>query len=1042
MSITDISIKRSSLIIVIFAALILGGLFSYQKLSYELMPAFSMPTLVITTPYPGASPTDVEQSVTKKIEDVVSGLSELKSTSSSSYESFSMIIAEFKSGTDIDAKQQEAQRKINNILSQLPEGVKTPSISKVTPSDAPVMQLTAVSKMGEKEFFDIIDKEIKPQLQQIKGIGEINILGGTEREIKVNVNKDKLSAYGIPLHMVTQAIVSANLDFPTGKVKGEDNQITVRLAGKFSSIDQIKNLVLLNAPNGSKVKVSDIADVQDGIKDQKVINRFNGLEGVGLIIKKQSDANAVEISKEVKAQIAKVEKKYESQGLKIIIADDTSDFTLESADAVIHDLIIAVILVALVIFLFLHSIRDSLIVLISIPASLISTFIAMYLLGYSLNLMTLLAMSLVIGVLVDDSIVILENIHRHLAMGKNKVQAALDGCKEISFSATAITFVIVVVFVPIALVNSSISAVLRQFSLTIVVSTLMSLFVSFTLVPFLYSRFGKKVTIDKSKLLHRFMLWFESGVEKLIKWYENSLKWVLTHKRLSGVALLVLFMITGFIASLGITGQEMVAAGDRGKIIMKLEYDKNITLAQNNIQTRAIEDYVLAMPEVVSVYANVGGASGSITGIGGVNSENRTEITLELVKPENRALSSEKFMIQLCKEIEKKFPGIKVNSKVIGMMAEEEPIQIVLSSEDKTVLMQTAQRLKNTIKQMPGANDVSVSVEEGNPELNINIDREKMAVMGLNMGIVGATLQNAFTGNTDAKFRDGQNEYDINIRLDAFDRKNITDVSGFMFQNSSGENITLSQFANITQSSGPSMLERKNRRSSVTVKSNVLGITSGKMAANINKAIEKEPLPSSVDMKWTGDLERQGESFSSLGIALVAALILIYLIMVALYNSFMHPFVVFFSIPVALIGAIIGLNLTMGSLSLFTMMGLIMLLGLVTKNGILIVDFTNKLKEKGMHTFEALLEAGKERLRPILMTSIAMILGMVPIAVASGAGAEWKNGLAVVLIGGLTSSLILTVFVVPMAYLIMEKIMLKVQKKKSLPEVQNLSEAI
>jgi len=1028
MSITEISIKRSSLIIVIFAVLLLGGLFSYQQLSYELLPSFSPPTLVIATPYPGASPTDVEQSVTKKIEDVVSGLSQLKNTVSQSYEGLSVIIAEFKTGTDVDAKQQEAQRKINNILSQLPDGVKTPSISKITPGDQPIMQLTAVAKMGDKEFFDLIDKEVRPQLQQIEGVGEITLKGGLEREIKVNVNKDKLATYGIPLSMVTQVINSSNLDFPTGKVKNKEDQITVRLVGKFTSVNQIKDLVLVNLPNGSTIKVSDVSEVEDGVKEQKIINRFNGLEGIGVVIKKQSDANAVEISKQVKVKISEIEARYAAQNVKIIIADNTADFTLEAANAVMHDLIIAVILVALVIFLFLHSIRDSLIVLISIPASLISTFIAMYLLGYTLNLMTLLAMSLVIGILVDDSIVILENIHRHLAMGKNKVQAALDGCKEIMFSATAITFVIVVVFAPIALINTVIGDILRQFSITIVVSTLMSLFVSFTLIPFLYSRYGKKVNIDKSNWLHSIMFWFESFIEKINKWYVSKLGWVLTHKRISASVVILLFVITGYIMSLGITGQELVAIGDRGKLLMKIEYDKSTTLTSNNLQSRKIENYLMAKSEVVSVFANVGGASGSVTGAMGINSENKTELTIELVKAEERKLTSEHYMINVCKEIESKFPGIKVNATVVGMMAEEAPIQIVLSSENKVGLMSAAENFKNTIKKMPGANDVSVSVEEGNPELSINIDRDKMARLGLNMGMVGATLQNAYTGNTDAKYRDGLNEYDINIRLDAFDRKSITDVASFGFQNNAGEKITLSQFATINQSSGPSMLERKNRRSSVTIRSNILGITSGKMADNINKEIAKNPLPSSVDMKWSGDLERQSDSFGALAIALLAALILAYLIMVALYNSFVHPFVVFFSIPVALIGAILALNLTMSSMSIFTMLGLIMLLGLVSKNGILLVDFTNKLKEKGMDTYSALLEAGKERLRPILMTSIAMIIGMIPIAMATGAGAEWKNGLAVVLIGGLTSSLILTVFVVPMAYLGMEKLMSKFKK--------------
>jgi len=1032
MTLTEISIKRPSLIIVIFTILILGGIFSYKQLSYELMPPFTVPTLVISTPYPGASPTDVNQSVTKKIEDVITGLSQIKTTSAQSYEGVSVVIAEFENSADMNEKQQEAQRKITNILGTLPEGVRAPVVTKVSPSEEAIMRITVVAKMGDREFYDLIDKEVLPQLKQIDGIGDISVTGGLQREIKVNVDKAKLSSFGIPLSLVTQVVNSANLDFPTGKVKNANDQITVRLAGKFNSVEQIKDLVIATNPKGGNIRLADLAEVEDGLKEQKTINRFNGIDGIGLTITKQSDANAVEISKNAKERFEKIEKQYTSSGLKFNIGQDASDMTLDAVDAVTHDLIMAILLVALVILVFLHSLRDSMIVLIAIPTSIISTFIAMYFFGYSLNLMTLLAMSLVIGILVDDSIVVLENIHRHFAMGKSKRQAALDGRNEIGFSALAITMVDVVVFLPIALVDSVIGDILRQFSVTIVVSTLMSLFVSFTLTPFLYSRFGKKVKLDRAKKMHIPLFWFDTLVENVISWYVSKLTWVLNHKRISAAVVALMFIITGYVMSLGILGQEMVANGDGGRFTMKLEYDKNITLAQNNVRTRAIENYLSGQPEIVSVLSNVGGSSDNfITEMAGISNENKSVITVKLVDEEKRNVSTEKFMISMRQQLEKQYPAVKINCAMIGIMAgSADPIMLILSSEDHDAMMHTAEHLKTIIDRLPGANDASITVQEGNPELNIQIDRDKMAGLGLNMGQVGMSLQNAFTGNTDAKYRDGLNEYDINIRLDAFDRNSLTDVSGFIFQNNKNEKITLSQFATIKQSSGPSMVERNNRRTSVTVKCNLLGITSGELAKNIDEEIAKANFPANVEIKWAGMVQQQGDSFTSLGLALLAAIILVYLVMVALYNSFVQPFIVFFSVPVALIGAFLALNITMGSMSIFTMLGLIMLLGLVSKNGILIVDFANGLKAKGMDTYSALIEAGKERLRPILMTTIAMVFGMIPIAIASGPGAEWKNGLAVVLIGGLTSSLILTVFIVPMAYLSVEKIQQKFSKKR------------
>lgn len=1023
MSLTEIAVKRPSLIIVIFSVLMLGGLFTYTKLNYELLPDFDTPTLVITTQYTGASPVDVEQSVTKKIEDVMSGIDRVKSILSQSYEGASVISVEFSAGTDMDDKQQEAQRKINNILSDLPDDVESPSISKVSPSDRPIMQLTAISKMGTQEFYDLVDDEILPQIQQIEGIGETRLQGGQEREIKVNVDKDKLVYYGISLSQVTQAINNANLDFPTGKVKSKTDQMTVRLAGKFTNLEQIRSLGITTASNGSTIRVEDVADVEDGVKEQTVLNRFNGQDGIGITIKKQSDANAVEISRQVKEQIVSLEKKYAAQDLKVIVADDTSDFTLESADAVTHDLIIAIVLVAAVMLLFLHSLRDSIIVLVAIPASLLTTFIAMYLFGYSLNLMTLLAMSLVIGILVDDSIVVLENIHRHLHMGKNKVQASLEGRAEIGFSAIAITMVDVVVFAPIALINTTIGDILRQYSVTIVVSTLMSLFVCFTLTPWLASRFGRVTHLNASNWLHKPLIWFESLITSLTNAYARQLQWTLRHKLTTTLAVVGAFAATGYVMSLGILGQEFVSAGDRGKFTVNLEYDKNTPVSQNNLYTREIENYLLSQPEVLTVFSNVGGASSrGFASVANVGNENKTELTVGLVDKEQRTLTTELYMLQVRNVIEGKYPGTEVSVSVVGITSSDEPIQIVLNSDNRTELMDAAHKLEKMIEQMPGANDVSVSVEDGNPELSVDIDREKMAQLGLNIFTVGSTLQNAYTGNTDAKFRVGTQEYDINVRFDEFDRNNPADVEDITFLNNQQKIIPLTQFADIRQSSGPSMLERKNRRTSVTIKSNVLGTTSGVMANNINLALQKDPLPPSVEMKWTGDIERQADSFSALGMALGAAIILVYLIMVALYDSFIYPFVVLFSIPVALIGAFIALNLAMSSMSIFTMLGIIMLLGLVLKNGILLVDFANQKKEEGYTTYNALIASGKARLRPILMTTIAMVIGMLPIALAKGAGAEWKNGLAIVMIGGLLSSLVLTIFVVPMVYYMVDRI--------------------
>lgn len=1032
-------IKRPSMIIVLFAILTIGGVFSYRLLSYELLPEFSVPIVTITTLYPGAAPSEVESEISKKIEDAVSGLDNIDDVTSKSYESASLVIVQFKPGTDLDKALEDAQRDINNMLSDLPDDAETPSLSKISPSDQPIMQLLATSSLPNEVFYQQVEDKYLPVIQQIAGVAEITMVGGDQREIRVNVNGDKLKYYGLSLLQVTQVINQANLDFPTGKVKSASENMTLRLAGKFSSLDDIRNLVISTSKEGSQIRVGDVADITDGLGETESISRYNGQNGIGLFIKKQSDANAVEISRLVQLKLSEIEKANVKDKVHFAIAYDSSIFTLESVEAVTHDLILAVVLVAAVMLLFLHSFRNAFIVMVSVPASLVSAFLFMYLMGYSLNLMTLLALSLVIGILVDDSIVVLENIQRHLEMGKNRWQATIDGVTEIGFAALAITLVIVVVFVPITMVNSVIADLLRQFSLTVAFATMISLLVSFTLTPWMTSNMARIEHLDPKNPFQRFLLWFEKQLTKLTTWYHGSLEWVLSHKLIFTGGLVALFVITGWVMGLGIIGQEFVAQGDQGKFLLTMKLDKSASLQQNNLTARSVEEYLRKKPDVTTIFANVGGASTGMNS-SGQGETNRTELTVELKPLEERggSVPTEKYMLDVRKELEKKFAGIEFNSAIVGMVnSGSAPIEIFLAGDNLNEILSSADNLANRLKKTPGANDVNVSVESGNPEVRVDIDREKMARLGLDIQTVGATMQNAFAGNDDSKFRDGGEDYDIRIMLDAFDRKDPDDVKHItFFSPSASRTVRLEEFADVTLSTGPSVLERKDRRSSVTVTANTLGIGSGTLVANIQADLAKDPLPTGVTIKWGGDAKNQSEGFGSLGLAMLAGLFLVYFIMVLLYDSFIYPFVVLFSIPVAVIGALLALALSSSNIGIFALLGMLMLIGLVVKNAILIVDFANQQKELGVPFRKAILHAGEERLRPILMTTIAMVIGMIPIATASGAGAEWKNSLAWVLIGGLTSSMILTIYLVPMAYYLADRLGEKwaLFRSKSKPE--------
>lgn len=1022
MNITEISINRPSLIIVLFSVFILAGFLGYKNLSYELMPDFNQPVVVIKTGYPGADPTEVETSVSRKIEDALSNLEGVDFIVTKSLPNASVLIVNLKYGTDLDQTMQDAQRYIDNIRRDLPQDILSPVMSKVSPNDLPIMQISATSKLSSTEFYQKMKDDFLPQIQQLKGVAEITLLGGEEREIQVKVDQEKLKLYKVSMYQITEAINRSGLDVPSGKVQTTLVNNPVRLRGKFKSIEDISAVQVAMPTPGSPVYVKDIASITDGIKEIVSVSRYNGVNGIGLLLKKQGDANAVDVSKAVREKFQAIEKQYASADVKFTIADDSTDNTIAAVNSVVFDLTLAVILVSIVMLLFLRSFRNSIIVLVAIPTSLVTAFAVMWLLGYTLNLMTLLAMSLIIGILVDDATVVLENIQRHLDMKKDKRVAALDGRMEIGFSALSITLVDVVVFLPILFLQVFVADMLKQFSVVVVTSTLTSLLVGFTLTPWMASRIGKSEDLQPTNFFNRFLLWFEHQLNRFIDWYGRLLEWVLNHKLITTGIILLLFVFTLGIMKQGIIGKELIATGDQGKFRMNLEFDKTTTVQENNIVTQKIESFISAQPEVQAVFSNVGGPSSGIGSLG-VGSVNKSELTIQLKPATERGYQpTEQFMKEIREALKTEFPAINYSMAALGLVPRSAPIEITLSGSDGSQVMKLGSELKSVVEKNPGADNVRLSVEEGSPEFQVIPDKDRMQRLGLTTAYVGQSIRTALTGNDDASLTEEGTEYPVRIWLDDFNRQNMEDVNSLTIINPQGLPIEVSQFAEVIQDNSPSLLERLDRQPSITLTADALGRPSGTVADEVVAYIKQNPLPEGIQMTWGSDIKRQNDSFGALGSVLLISFILIYLIMVALYDSFVYPFVVLFSIPVAAIGAFLALNLTLNNLSLFALLGLIMLMGLVAKNAILIVDFANQLKVSGKHFKEALITAGKERMRPILMTTLAMVIGMLPIALAKGTASEWKNGLAWVIIGGLLSSLILTVFLVPMVYYVVDTI--------------------
>ena len=1032
MKLAEISIKRPSLVIVLFTILTLGGLLSYSMMGYELIPKFETNMVTISTIYPGASPSEVETSVTRKIEDAVGSLENVKKVESSSYESLSVIMVQLNTGADVNYALNDAQRKVNAIISDLPDDAEAPSLNKFSLDDLPIITMSLSSeKLNNKQLYDLLDKKIEPIFSRVNGVAQVDLVGGQEREIQVSVDEKKLQGYGLSIGDVQQAILSSNLDFPTGSLKSRTSKSTIRLSGKYKSIEEMSNLVI-SSKNGAQVRLSDVATVFDTQEDIEKIARFNQNPTILMQVKKQSDANAVSVSESIKKTIEEVTKNYAVQGLNVKIVDDSTDFTLAAADHVIFDLVLAVILVAIVMLLFLHNIRNAFIVMVSIPISLIATFIGMYLMGYTLNLMSLLGLSLVVGILVDDAIVVLENVYRHMEMGKSRIRAAYDGASEIGFTVTAITLVIVVVFLPIAMSSGLVSDILAQFCVTVVIATTFSLLASFTIIPWLSSRFGKVVHLTGKNPFEKFILWFEKQLDKFTHWITGILEWSLKTglRRIMVVVVTFIILLSSFsLVAFGFIGGEFFPKMDRGQFLVQIELPKDATVEKTNQITLQVEKYLRNDKNVVDLITTVGQQS---SGFGASQATvYQAEVQVNLIDKAERAQSTDVIAANFKRDLEEKFTGVEFKTAPIGLMgADNAPIEMVVTAQDNETANKEAQRILELLKKVPGSVDAELSTDTGSPEVRVNIDRDKMATLGLNLANVGQTMQTAFNGNTDGKYRAGEYEYDINIRFADNSRKSIDDVRNIMFTNNMGEQIRLSQFANVDMSSGPSLLQRRDKSPSVKVLSKVVGRPAGDVAKEwTDQFMENEKTkPAGVNYIWGGDMENQTEGFGTLGIALLAAIVLVYLVMVSLYDSFVYPFVVLFSIPLALIGVMVILALTANSLNIFTMLGMIMLIGLVAKNAIMIVDFANMRKAAGASTHDALIQANHARLRPILMTTIAMIFGMLPIALAKGAGAEMNNGLAWVVIGGLTSSLFLTLIIVPVVYSLFDSLLRRMGK--------------
>jgi HAE1 family hydrophobic/amphiphilic exporter-1 len=1024
MKLTEVAIKRPAFMTMIFVALAVLGLYGYLQMGVDLLPKMDWPMVFVSTVYPGAGPEEVETQITKPIEESLSSLSGLKSLRAYSGENVAFFVIEFEMSVDVNVALNEVERKINEVKTTLPEDAKDPQVFKIDLNTAPILRVASTSNMETIDFYQLLKDKIKPKIEQTDGVAMVSLVGGKEREIRIEVDNDKLKSYNLSILQVTQILKAENLDFPTGKVEQKEKNYIVRVAGKLKGIDEIKNIILSTSQNGT-VRLKDVASVLDTYKESYTLSRLNKDNSIGIIIQKSSDANSVKTSDEVRKTLQELEKQYSYINLHFTIAQDITTFTRDSLKEVGRDLGLAILLVAIVLFLFLHNIKNSLIVLLAIPTSLFSAFILMNIFGFTINLITLMALTLVIGILVDDSIVVLENIHRHLELGEQPKEAAIKGRGEIGLAAIAITLDDVVVFLPIAMLSGVVGKIFREFGLTVVVSTLFSLFVSFTLTPLLASRWSRVVHFVKETLLVKFIRKFEALQDRISDKYRELLRWALNHKKTVVIVSFSLTILSITLIPFGLVGTEFMPQPDRGEFALNIEMPIGTSIEGTNEATRKVEDMIKDMPQVEQYYTIVGRSESSF---GSADKSNIGQIQIRLVSEKKRKESTQEIISQVVEKAST-IPGVKATASLIGIFgsADMTPVAIEIKGEELDKLIAVSKKVNEIVSSTAGTRDVKSSWEEGQPEVKVVINREKCADLGLTVGEVASTLRNALEGDNDTKYKDGDTEYDIRVVLSKQNRTNPEDVGKITIINRMGKQVQLNEIASINYGTGPTQIQRKDRSRIITIYSNLdLTRPLGEVIEEIQNKIKAQNFPPEISIFYGGEAEDMQNMFADMLLAISFAILFVYMIMVSLFESYIHPFTIMFSLPVALVGALFALAITGETLNIFSMIGVLLSMGLVTKNAILLVDYTNTLRSRGKSMIDALLEAGPIRLRPIIMTTATMVFGMLPLAVAAGAGGDFRRGLAIVVIGALLSSTMLTLVLVPVVYTIMESYRVKV----------------
>ena len=1020
MSLYSSSVKRPVTTILVFVALIVLGLFSLKKLPIDLFPDIETNTIMVMTTYSGTSAADIEQNVTRTLENTLNSVEHLKHITSSSKENVSIITLEFEYGYDIDALTNDVRDKLDMVSSFMPDDANTPIIFKFSSDMIPIVLLSAQADKSLPGLYKILDENVANPLARVDGVGSVSIAGAPKREVHVYLDPLRMEAYNLSVETVASLIGAENRNIPGGTFDIGNETYPLRVEGEFVDPQQIGNIVVGMSPTGGVVHLSDVARIDDSLEERAQESYSNGRQGAMIIVQKQSGANSVQISTKIAEELPKIQKNLPSD-VKLDYIVDTSDNIRNTISSLVETVLLALLFVGIVVFVFLGRWRATVIVLVTIPISLIASFIYLYATGNSLNIVSLSALSIAIGMVVDDAIVVLENVTTHIERGSAPMQAAVHGTNEVALSVMASTLTLIAVFFPLTLIKGMMGVMFKQLGWMVTIMMILSLICALMLTPMLCSRL-LRLNVTDTKIFKKVYLPIQRVLDKIDNAYAKLLDKCVAHRWITTATALGVFVVSIFLMKF--VGTEFFPVNDNGRLGVSLELPigTRVDIAKD-VSERIYKEWTEKYPEIQVFNYTVGQASSdNMYASMQSNGSHIISMNIRLLDADKRKRGIVEIAGMMREDL-KNYPELKkslVNvggSRGGGMMGQS-TLDYEIYGYDFTKTDSVAQRLKRILESVPGAADVMISRSDYQPEYHVDFDREKLAMYGLNLSTAATALRNRINGTTASYFREDGEEYDIKVMYDPDHRRSISDIENIMLYNAMGTGVRLKEVGTVVEKFNPPTIERKDRQRIITVSAVVQDRAMSDVIKDAQPLIDKIDKPGDVSIDLSGSYEDQQDSFADLITLGLLIILLVYIVMAGQFESFTYPAIIMTSIMFAFSGIVLILLITRTNLNVMSMIGAIMLIGIVVKNGIVLIDYINLNRERGMSIRRAVITGGHSRLRPVLMTSLTTILGMVPMAVGTGVGSEMWRPMGTAVIGGLTMSTLMTLLFVPTMYTI------------------------